>query len=93
MMDDPCFARCAFPKRVVGPRPAHCFRCDVRRILSPSFLSCIPRIATRDYEPSDNDILRARIRTLGVQEYSLTFESDGTCRSVPQLPPVLGLCM
>ncbi|EKM56244.1 uncharacterized protein PHACADRAFT_253262 [Phanerochaete carnosa HHB-10118-sp] len=38
------------------------------------FLTCISRIATRDYKPSDNDVLRARIRTLGVQEYNLTFE-------------------
>ncbi|GJE98811.1 G-alpha-domain-containing protein [Phanerochaete sordida] len=46
------------------------------------FLSCIPRIATRDYEPSDNDILRARIRTLGVQEYNLTFESEDDTRGL-----------
>ena len=34
------------------------------------------RIATRDYEPSDDDVLRARIRTLGVQEYSLIWENS-----------------
>lgn len=46
---------------------------------SDSFLGCIPRIATRDYEPSNDDVLRARIRTLGVQEYHLVFENDGAC--------------
>ncbi|KAK7685083.1 hypothetical protein QCA50_011920 [Cerrena zonata] len=34
----------------------------------------IDRIATRQYEPSDNDVLRARLRTLGVQEHKLVFE-------------------
>lgn len=51
-----------------------------RRVLSALgdsaeyFLRHIGRIATRGYEPSDGDILRARIRTLGVQEYYLKFE-------------------
>lgn len=39
-----------------------------------SFLNDVDRIAARDYEPSDNDIVRARLRTLGVQEYNIKFE-------------------
>jgi len=41
------------------------------------FLNDIERIATRDYEPSDNDVIRARLRTLGVQEYSFWVEQTG----------------
>lgn len=29
----------------------------------------------RDYEPSDADIVRARLRTMGVQEHNLKFET------------------
>ena len=36
----------------------------------------IERIATREYEPSDNDVIRARLRTLGVQEYSFWVEQS-----------------
>lgn len=38
------------------------------------FLNDVDRIAARDYAPSDNDVVRARLRTLGVQEYRFTFE-------------------
>ncbi|KAH9957824.1 guanine nucleotide binding protein, alpha subunit [Russula dissimulans] len=41
------------------------------------FLNDIERIASRDYEPSDNDVIRARLRTLGVQEYSFWVEQAG----------------
>jgi hypothetical protein len=40
----------------------------------PSFLSQLDRIARRSYEPSDDDIVRARLRTLGVQENRIKFE-------------------
>lgn len=40
-----------------------------------SFLSSISRIASREYEPTTDDVLRARIRTLGVQEYTIPFET------------------
>ncbi|KIP03160.1 hypothetical protein PHLGIDRAFT_16052 [Phlebiopsis gigantea 11061_1 CR5-6] len=46
------------------------------------FLECADRIATRDYEPSDDDILRARIRTMGVQEYRLSFENTSDSRGL-----------
>lgn len=39
-----------------------------------SFLDDLDRIATRGYEPSDDDIVRARLRTLGIQEYRIKFE-------------------
>ncbi|KAI9463919.1 guanine nucleotide binding protein, alpha subunit [Russula earlei] len=41
------------------------------------FLNDIDRIAARDYEPSDNDVIRARLRTLGVQEYNFWVEQAG----------------
>lgn len=42
---------------------------------SCSFLNDIDRIASRDYEPSDDDVVRARLRTLGVQEHKIKFAS------------------
>ncbi len=45
--------------------------------LSRSFLDDIYRIANLDYIPSDDDIIRARLRTMGVQEYSFMFEGKG----------------
>ncbi|TFK34978.1 guanine nucleotide binding protein, alpha subunit [Crucibulum laeve] len=38
------------------------------------FLNDLDRIATRAYEPSDDDVVRARLRTLGVQEHRIHFE-------------------
>lgn len=34
-----------------------------------SFLNDVDRIAVKSYQPPDDDIIRARLRTLGVQEY------------------------
>jgi hypothetical protein len=39
-----------------------------------SFLSQLGRIASRSYEPSDDDVIRARLRTLGVQEHKLKID-------------------
>ena len=39
-----------------------------------SFLDDVDRIATQHYEPSDDDIVRARLRTMGVQEHRFLFE-------------------
>nr|GAT45923.1 predicted protein [Mycena chlorophos] len=38
------------------------------------FLNDVERIAREDYQITDDDIVRARLRTLGVQEYRVTFE-------------------
>ncbi|KAG9102025.1 hypothetical protein FS749_000059 [Ceratobasidium sp. UAMH 11750] len=38
------------------------------------FMGDLTRIAARGYMPSENDILRARIKTVGVQEHRLRFE-------------------
>ncbi|RXW16181.1 hypothetical protein EST38_g9674 [Candolleomyces aberdarensis] len=35
------------------------------------------RIASRDYQPTDDDVLRARLRTIGVQEHKFTSERAG----------------
>ncbi|KAF8887649.1 G-protein alpha subunit [Gymnopilus junonius] len=42
------------------------------------FLDDLDRIAKRDYEPSDDDVVRARLRTMGVQEYRIEFENKDT---------------
>ena len=39
-----------------------------------SFLEDVDRIATKNYRPSDDDVVRARLRTLGVQEHRFVFE-------------------
>ncbi|KAF9467708.1 heterotrimeric G protein alpha subunit [Collybia nuda] len=38
------------------------------------FLNDLERIATRGYTVSDNDIVRARLRTVGIQEHRLKFQ-------------------
>jgi len=37
----------------------------------------LDRVVTRNYQPTDDDIIRARLRTLGVQEYHFVFEYGG----------------
>ncbi|PSS38079.1 hypothetical protein PHLCEN_2v59 [Hermanssonia centrifuga] len=39
------------------------------------FLNDIARVASLQYEPSDDDIVRARLRTLGVEEHRFTMET------------------
>ncbi|KAG6370874.1 guanine nucleotide binding protein, alpha subunit [Boletus reticuloceps] len=46
-----------------------------------SFLDNAERLATRDYEPSDDDIVRARLRTLDIQEYEMNVAEDGDSRT------------
>lgn len=41
-----------------------------------SFLNDLERIASRSYKPSDNDVVRARLRTLGVQEYKFDLPTN-----------------
>ncbi|KAH9477099.1 Guanine nucleotide-binding protein alpha-4 subunit [Psilocybe cubensis] len=38
------------------------------------FITDAERIANRDYQPTDDDVIRARLRTLGVQEYRFIFD-------------------
>ncbi|TFK81822.1 G-alpha-domain-containing protein [Polyporus arcularius HHB13444] len=38
------------------------------------FLNDVKRIAMWDYQPSDDDVVRARLRTMGVQEHRFIFE-------------------
>jgi hypothetical protein len=47
-----------------------------------SFLNDIERIASRNYEPSDDDVIRARLRTLGVQEYKIQITPDNASQSI-----------
>ncbi|KAJ7641830.1 G-protein alpha subunit [Roridomyces roridus] len=49
---------------------------DVDLVEEPGFfLDDTPRVTALDYVPSDRDIMRARIRTLGVEEHSFVTES------------------
>ncbi|KAI0673186.1 G-alpha-domain-containing protein [Trametes maxima] len=49
-------------------------RKGIRMEATPGFfLNDIDRIAVRDYEPTDDDVVRARLRTLGVQEHRIKF--------------------
>ncbi|KAG8216290.1 guanine nucleotide binding protein, alpha subunit [Butyriboletus roseoflavus] len=41
------------------------------------FLDNSERLATRDYEPTDDDIVRARLRTLDIQEHEMNVAEDG----------------
>ncbi|EAU80314.1 hypothetical protein CC1G_13233 [Coprinopsis cinerea okayama7 len=45
------------------------------------FLDDVDRIAAREYVPSDDDVVRARLRTLGVQEYRITVDQPGSVLS------------
>jgi hypothetical protein len=45
-------------------------------VVISSFLNDVERIASRSYAPSDDDVVRARLRTLGVQEYKIEFAPD-----------------
>ncbi|KAL5495940.1 hypothetical protein ACEPAI_1404 [Sanghuangporus weigelae] len=38
------------------------------------FLDDVERVAAIDYSPSDDDVVRARLRTMGVQEYRFVFD-------------------
>ncbi|KII91164.1 hypothetical protein PLICRDRAFT_696280 [Plicaturopsis crispa FD-325 SS-3] len=40
------------------------------------FLDALDRVTKIDYVPTDDDILRARIKTLGVTEYRFTMQAD-----------------
>ena len=40
-----------------------------------SFLEDIDRIAVKDYQATDDDIMRARLRCSGVKEYRMIFEN------------------
>lgn len=42
--------------------------------MNNSFLNDLDRILHPDYQPSDSDIVRARLRTTGVQEYHFTLD-------------------
>ncbi|SJL11028.1 uncharacterized protein ARMOST_14429 [Armillaria ostoyae] len=44
------------------------------------FLNDAERIAVRNYQPTDDDIIRARLRTLGVQEYRFIFDHGKSLR-------------
>jgi len=45
--------------------------------MTRSFLNDLDRIATRDYVVTDDDIVRARLRTVGIQEHRLFLTKPG----------------
>jgi len=46
-----------------------------RWVIRRSFLSEVGRIARNDYQPTAEDIMRARLRTLGVEEHRIMMET------------------
>ena len=57
-----------------GLYDSHLFTLNVPLISSHSFLNDLDRIASWEYTVTDNDIVRARLRTVGIQEYRLVFK-------------------
>ena len=59
-----------------------------------SFMGDVDRIVARDYEPSDQDVVKARLRTIGVQEYHFGIPggkySAFDARAAPCLTPCQG---
>ena len=51
-------------------------------VLLSSFLNDVERIASRSYDPSDDDVVRARLRTLGVQEYKIEFTPNNVNQNI-----------
>lgn len=51
------------------------FTPTVLLISSHSFLNDLDRIASWEYSVTDDDIVRARLRTVGIQEYRLLFKN------------------
>ena len=47
-------------------------------VMTKSYLDDLDRITHVDYEPADNDVIRARLRTLAVQEYRIKFHQGGS---------------
>ncbi|KAF8553230.1 G-alpha-domain-containing protein [Imleria badia] len=45
------------------------------------FLDNAERLATRDYEPTNDDVVRARLRTLGIQEHMINVVEDGVSQT------------
>jgi hypothetical protein len=43
---------------------------------APYFLDHAARCLAHDYTPNDADIVRARVRTTGVNEFTLHFQKD-----------------
>ena len=73
------FSRCSKGLKRNWSTPQDCKSAAVYVILvaiSPvffySFMGDIDRLVARDYEPSDQDVVKARLRTVGVQEYHFT---------------------
>jgi hypothetical protein len=50
-------------------------------------LNDLDRIASWEYSVTDNDIVRARLRTVGIQEYRLVFKNGpwDNCKGIPLL--------
>lgn len=67
---------CHPPPHLAGdPFPSPSFL--LTTFTSYSFLNDVGRITSRDYEPSPDDVVRARLRTMGVQEYKFVFDKGG----------------
>ena len=52
----------------------------------------VDRVVARDYEPSDQDVVKARLRTIGVQEYHLTIPGGEYSTFDANVVPCLTTC-
>lgn len=47
----------------------------MRSLCLNSFLDCLDRLGEPDYSPSDQDILRTRVKTTGIVEVHFEFKN------------------
>ena len=52
----------------------------------------VDRLVARDYEPSDQDVVKARLRTVGVQEHNLSIPGGKCSTPGAGVGPYLTAC-
>jgi len=60
----------------------NCNRYSPNPLFSNSFLDNVTRIADPDYLPTDDDILRARLRTMGVSEHLFEVPTGSSSKTI-----------
>lgn len=78
LWDDPVVKQVLSRRKArIEDAPGLCVSFIVTRMIAQllySFINDIERIAVNNYMPTDDDVIRARLRTLGIQEYRLIFD-------------------
>ena len=68
-----CDANASASRRALACESAQHTR--AHRLIRPSYLDAVPRITALRYVPSDDDVLKARLKTLGVVEHTFALET------------------